>query len=118
MQQWNLQPTAAFSRDAKNYRKKKPNELRAVLANLDRLMKVLAEVDDIAKVSCGFFKSEGAGLFRISEAGGGKVQPTRLYLTFKVDGRRIIPMRILPKGQSSQQSKQIEKLKAEARSTR
>lgn len=112
MAKWNIVPTPEYENDLSKYLKKKPAELRAVLANLQRLLEVLEVVDGPAQVSCRFFKSEGDGLFRISELGGGKsLQPTRLYLTCALKHQKLVLLRLLAKGPKKKQSQQIQNLK-------
>jgi hypothetical protein len=111
MTEWCASPTEQFIRDAKRYERKQPNELRAVLANLETLLRVLEVTNGPGMVSCSFFKSEGKGLFRISELGGGaSLQPTRLYVTCRVEKGVIELLRVLPKGTKSKQSEQIRTL--------
>ena len=111
MGKWVFESTDSFTKDYASYEKKRPNELRAVMLNLETLLEVLDVSNGPAKVSCSFFKSEGKGLFRISESGGGRnLQPTRLYITFELKEQRLILLRIFPKGAPKKQSEQISAL--------
>lgn len=111
MGKWVAVSTDDFQKDFSSYQKKRPNELKAVFSNLQTLLEVLEVTNGPAKVSCSFFKSEGKGLFRISESGGGRsLQPTRLYITCEVKEQRLILLRILPKGAPKKQSEQISAL--------
>jgi len=38
---WQIEPTTGWEKDQKHYSKKRPNELAAVMRNLDRYFKLL-----------------------------------------------------------------------------
>jgi hypothetical protein len=88
---WEIEPTDSFERDQKHYRKKHPRELAAVLANLERYLKLLAKAPNSkAVVPAGFLHAEPAGVMAIDQKGGGPgLQETRLY-TFADDRTRTL----------------------------
>lgn len=88
---WEIEPTDSFDRDQKHYRKKHQRELAAVLANLERYMKLLAKAPNSkAVVPAGFLHAEPAGVMAIDQKGGGAgLQETRLY-TFADDRTQTV----------------------------
>ena len=83
---WEIETTDSFERDQKHYRKKHSRELAAVLANLDRYLKLLRKAPNSkAVVPAGFLHAEPAGVMAIDQKSGGPgLQETRLY-TFADD---------------------------------
>lgn len=116
MPEWNFSRNEKYDDDVRKLSRKHPTAVSGVLLNLATLKKVLGEVDDPAKVNCGFFKSEGNGLFRVSERGSGKnLAPIRIYVTFEIIDREIVLRRMLLKGTKKKQSEQITAIKKDMR---
>ena len=77
---WQIEPTSQWERDRKHYEKKRPNELAAVMRNLDRYLSYLASAPNPQAVQAGFLHREPAGVVAIDQKGCGKnLQETRLY---------------------------------------
>lgn len=65
----------------KYFAKRHPDELQAVINNLDKLKAILNSGERLNPPPYGFLKSEGGGVYRISESGGGgSLMATRLYI--------------------------------------
>lgn len=78
---WRITPTATFKMRFKWYEKKKPKELKAVLDNLDTLIKSLHSGKKPKPFVYGFLSAEPSDVIRISEAGSEtQVAATRLYV--------------------------------------
>ena len=83
MADWQLELTDKYLRDHAHYEKKHPQELAAVLSNLDTYFKTLSTVGNPLQVTAGFIHRESDGIIAIDQKGGGrkiKLQQTRLYL--------------------------------------
>ena len=77
---WNLEPTARFNSRSKKYAKKRRKAWLAVSGNLNKLTSALAAGSSISGIRCGYFRSEGRGIWRIGQEGTPDVAPTRIYL--------------------------------------
>ena len=78
---WSPDPTAEFEKQYRWYEKKRPNELRAVLDNLDTYLKALQNGTNPAQAKFGFIHPEPKGVLAIDQkGGGGKLKQTRLYV--------------------------------------
>ena len=87
---WQIEPTTGWERDHKHYAKKRPNELAAVLRNLDRYMKLLAVAKNSKAVQAGYLHPEPCGVLAVDQRGGGaNLQETRLY-TYADDDTRTV----------------------------
>ena len=83
MPDWNLEPTEQYERDHKYYEKKHPNELAAVLNNLDAYFNTLKGCGSPLQVKTGFIHDEPDGIKALDQKGGKKkvkLQQTRLYI--------------------------------------
>lgn len=89
MNQWNIEETDAYQRCCKEYIKKHPNELKAVLDNFDTYFEVLNRLDNPLLVKAGFIHDEPMGIIAIDQKGGGKtvrkgkkikLRQTRFYI--------------------------------------
>lgn len=101
MSDWFLIPLDQYEKDYSTYEKKKPNELLAVLNNLDRYMATLGLVGHPKFVSAGFIHPEQKGVVSLDQKGRSKVklQQTRLYLYPDVDNKRVFLLKIGNKNQ-------------------
>lgn len=87
---WQIEPTTGWERDHKHYAKKRPNELGAVLRNLDRYMKLLAVSKNSKVVQAGYLHPEPGGVLAVDQKGGGaNLQETRLY-TYADDDTKTV----------------------------
>ena len=83
MSDWKLVPTDKYERAYKTYEKKHPNELMAVLNNLDTYYAALNQLDNPLLIKSGFIHSESKGILAIDQKGGKKkvkLNQTRLYI--------------------------------------
>lgn len=82
MTDWRIEPTGAYERAHKHYEKKQPQELKAVLDNLDRYFKTVAQGVHPQFVVAGYIHDEGKGVRALDQKGGGKgkLRQTRLYI--------------------------------------
>lgn len=78
---WRLLHTDVYSRQSKWYGKKKKNELKAVLDNLDTLVKSLDSGKKPKPFAYGFLHLEPCDIIAIDERGAAtKLAATRLYV--------------------------------------
>lgn len=77
---WEIEPTTGWERDQKYYARKRPNELAAVLRNLERYIKLLNVLKNSKAAQAGYLHPEPSGVLAIDQkGGGGSLQETRLY---------------------------------------
>lgn len=77
---WNVVTTDDFERRLRQFEKKNPRELAAVLENLQRYLEALNECDRPETIKFGFIHHEPKGVKAIDQKGGGnKLKQTRLY---------------------------------------
>jgi len=87
---WQIEPTTQWRKDARFYEKKRPNELAAVMRNLERYLKQLNLAPNSKAVSAGYLHPEPGGILAIDQkGGGGNLQETRLY-TYADDVKRVV----------------------------
>lgn len=79
---WQFRITAEFEIAKKRYDKKRPDELAAVLRNLDRLREQLNGLNRCRAAQAGFLHHEPCGVWAIDQKGPSrtKLQETRLYV--------------------------------------
>ena len=83
MPEWLTQQIPRYENNLAYYEKKFPNELRAMLNNLDTYFETLKECGNPLQVTGGFIHKESDGIRAIDQKGGGqkvKLQQTRLYI--------------------------------------
>jgi len=84
---WCIETTDQWKRDLGRYEKKHPDELSAILQNLDKYHAAICASKHPRLVQFGFLHKEPKGIFAIDQTGGaladgrkrGKLQETRLY---------------------------------------
>ena len=87
---WKIEPTTGFERDQKHYSKKRPNELAAVLRNLQRYLCLLNVSKNAKMAQAGYLHPEPGGVLAIDQKGGGSnLQETRLY-TYADDEKKVV----------------------------
>jgi hypothetical protein len=87
---WQIEPTTGWERDQKHYAKKRPNELAAVLRNLQRYLSLLNVCKNPKAAQAGYLHPEPGGVLAIDQrGGGGNLQETRLY-TFADDDKKMV----------------------------
>jgi len=87
---WRTEPITGWEHDQKHYSKKRPNELAAVLRNLERYMTQLKCAKNSKCVQAGYLHTEAMGVLAIDQKGGGaNLQETRLY-TYADDQEKVI----------------------------
>jgi hypothetical protein len=102
---WFLQTTERWEKDSAWYAKKRPNELAAVLRNLERYKQMLEVAPNPLAVSGGFLHPESMGIVAVDQKGGGKnLQQTRLYVFAEVETRTL---HLLTIGDKASQAKDI-----------
>jgi hypothetical protein len=87
---WQIEPTTGWERDQRHYAKKRPNELAAVLRNLNRYIKLLAVSKNSKAVQAGYLHPEPGGVLAVDQKGGGaNLQETRLYTYADDDAKTV-----------------------------
>ena len=87
---WQIEPTTGWEKDQKHYAKKRPNELAAVMRNLQRYIALLNVSKNSKAVQAGYLHPESNGVLAIDQkGGGGNIQETRLY-TFADDEKKVV----------------------------
>ena len=82
MAEWAVEITGRYDRDYKYYSKKHPDELTAVLDNLDTYLMLLHACASPLQATAGFIHNEPDGMKAIDQKGSksrNKLQQTRLY---------------------------------------
>jgi hypothetical protein len=87
---WQIEPTTQWEKDHRFYEKKHPNELAAVLRNLERYLSQLNLAVNSQAVLAGYLHPEPSGIRAIDQkGGGGNLQETRLY-TYADDAQKVV----------------------------
>ena len=87
---WSLEPSTQWEKDQKWYDKKRPDELGAVMRNLQRYLALLNVSKNSKCVEAGYLHKEPGGVIAIDQKGfSGNLQETRLY-TFAVDATKTV----------------------------
>ncbi len=97
MANWNLQQIGKYIHDFREYEKKRPNELKSILRNLDRYFAALPKVVNTRQIRAGYIHVEPHGIVAIDQKGGGKkirLQETRLYLYPDAEKKTVYLMAI------------------------
>ncbi len=103
---WVAEPTTAFQKDLNFYTKRHPNELAAVLRNVDRYLSQLNCSANSKSVQGGYLHHEPMGVVAVDQKGGGpNLQETRLY-TFADEVRNVLYLITI--GNKSEQPSDIE----------
>ena len=78
---WALETTHRWEKDHKHYEKKRPDELAAVVRNLQRYLELVKSAKNSKCVQAGYLHTEQAGVVALDQKGsGGNLQETRLYV--------------------------------------
>ncbi len=106
MSNWNIVVTDVYERKFKWFEKKRPNELKAVLDNLDTYVSTLEALGNPMQVTAGFIHHEPCGIKAIDQKGGStvKLKQTRLYLFAHEKNKNVYLMTI---GMKDTQKKDI-----------
>ena len=107
MIEWKLTKTDKFVRDFEYYQKKHPNELVAVMDNVDTYFRTLKKLGNPLQIQAGFIHREPAGIKAIDQKGGKqkvKLQQTRLYVYPDIDRSTLFLFAI---GNKTNQSEDI-----------
>jgi len=97
MSDWQIEPTEKYKRKHRIFEKKHPNELLAVLDNLDTYFKALQLSGNPLQVRAGFIHDEPDGIKAIDQKGGGrkiKLKQTRLYIFAYVENKALYALTI------------------------
>ena len=87
---WTIEPSTQWQKEQKWYDKKRPDELAAVLRNLQRFSALLSVSKNSKCVEAGYLHKEPSGVIAIDQKGfSGNLQETRLY-TFVIDATQTI----------------------------
>ncbi len=87
---WQIEPTTGWEKDQKHYAKKRPNELAAVMFNLQRYVALLNVSKNSKAAQAGYLHTEQSGVVAVDQkGGGGNLQETRLY-TYADDEQKVI----------------------------
>lgn len=118
MHAWKIEPTEQFKRDHRRYEKKHPEELKAILNNLDTYVRALKECGFPILVKAGFIHKEPMGIKALDQKCGGirrKMRETRLYIYPNIDDKTLVLLSI---GDKRTQSRDIEQCKKTVRELR
>jgi hypothetical protein len=108
MSNWRLNYTDKYERDFKQYEKKHPDELIAVINNLDFYFSTLGEVENPGLIKSGFIHPESHGIIAIDQRGGKrkvKLQQTRLYVYPSIQDKTLYLLAI---GDKNSQKRDIQ----------
>lgn len=87
---WNVELTDEFEKRHRQFEKKNPRELAAVLENLQRYQDALNDGGRPETIQFGFIHHEPKGVKAIDQKGGGnKLKQTRLYTYAYLDGETL-----------------------------
>lgn len=87
---WQTEPTTQWQKDVRFYEKNRPNELAAVLRNLERYVNQLKNAPNSRSVVAGYLHNEPMGIVAIDQKGGGRnLQETRLY-SYADDAKQVV----------------------------
>ena len=90
MGEWRLEPTETYIRDLQDYSKKCPEELAAVLNNLDTYFRALFRLGNPMQITGGFIHNESDGIKGIDQKGSKrKLTETRLYVYPDTHAKRL-----------------------------
>ncbi len=107
---WRIEPTTGWEKDQKHYAKKHPNELAAVIANLERFFKLLNVSRNSKCVQAGYLHTESMGILAVDQKGhGSNLQETRLYF-YADDPSKIV--HLIAIGDKSTQHSDVEYCKS------
>jgi len=103
---WSIETSDRWEKDQKWYEKKRPDELAAVLNNLQKYLSYLNKMPNSKTVHAGFMHPEPMGMVAIDQRGSrGNLQETRLY-TFADDEKKVLYLITI--GNKDEQSRDIE----------
>jgi hypothetical protein len=103
---WQIEQGVQFEKDRKWYSKKRPQELAAVLHNLDRYVQQLNAAPNSKAVHAGYMHHEPHGVVAIDQRGGGaNLQETRMY-TYADDENKVLYLATI--GNKDEQNSDIE----------
>lgn len=83
MTEWVIETTSKYEKTHKDCAKKHPDELKAVLNNLDTYFTSLKTLGHPLQIKAGFIHNESRGIKAIDQKGGDqktKLKQTRLYV--------------------------------------
>jgi hypothetical protein len=110
---WHIEPSTQMEKDQKWYDKKHPNELAAVMRNLQRYLSLLNVSKNSKVVEGGYLHKEPGGVIAIDQKGfSGNLQETRLY-TYAVDETKTV--HLITMGNKDTQHSDVEYSKAFAK---
>lgn len=90
MADWHIDTLDTYERAHKQYEKKHPNELMAVLDNLDRYFKTISHGVHPQFIVAGYIHNEPKGIKALDQKGGkGNLKQTRLYIYPDVDSKKL-----------------------------
>jgi hypothetical protein len=87
---WAAIPTTQWEKDVKQYTKKHPRELAAILNNLERYLSMLKHCKNARCAQAGYLHSEPGGVIAVDQkGGGGSLQETRAY-TYAEEAKKVL----------------------------
>ena len=99
MADWHIEALDTYERVHKQYEKKCPNELAAVLDNLDRYFKIISNGVHPQFIVAGYIHNEPKGVKALDQRGSkGKLKQTRLYIYPDIDSKKLYLLTIGDKG--------------------
>ena len=90
MVNWNWEESDRFGTTFKRYEKKHPNELKALLANLDKYLCALQQCGNPLQIKAGFIHNEPQGIKALDQSGGAqrhKLKEVRLYIFPSIENK-------------------------------
>lgn len=106
--EWQIETAHASPGKFKKFAGKHQREYESVFANLEKVMGVLRNGCKIGTFKFGFFRSEGAGVYRIGQSGIHSAKESRLYV-FPDEQNRV--MYVLNIGDKDSQDADINEAK-------
>jgi hypothetical protein len=79
-QEWDLRDDQANKAAFPKFYKRHRREYGSLFTNLDKILKLLNAGNKIGGFQVGFFRSEGAGVYRIGQTGVPGAKESRLYV--------------------------------------
>lgn len=103
---WTIEPSLQMDKDKHWYAKKRPDELAAVMRNLQRYLMLLEVSRNSKCVQAGYLHPETMGVMAIDQKGFcGNLQETRLYI-YTVDATQTV--HLITIGDKDEQHSDIE----------
>jgi len=104
--EWSIDTKFALQAKFKQFSSAHPREYASLFANLNRILQHLRGGAKVGGFQIGFFRSEGAGVYRIGQSGVPHAKESRLYV-FPEQNNQTGTMYILTIGDKDSQSQDV-----------